>query len=254
MCKRRKTVRVVSFVPSWTETLLWADVNVVGRTRFCIHPAGKVKSIPVVGGTKDMDRELLKSLGPDLVIFDREENNETMAADCPFSWLSTHVTSIHDMPRELTLLSEKLGAPKLHELALRWEKVLGKKNPSLKTPPGFIEWEKPPQNFSESRWVYVIWAHPWMAASGNTFIGSLCEHLGWPVWSGKDKYPVFAPKDFNSQDHQTSFMCSSEPYPFLKKREVLKELPGPTALVDGEKLSWFGLRSLLYMESAAEQA
>jgi hypothetical protein len=253
MCKRRKAVRVVSFVPSWTETLLWADVNVVGRTRFCVHPEAKVKSIPSVGGTKDMDIERLKSLMPDLVIFDREENNETMAADCPFSWLSTHVTSIFDMPRELTVLSEKLNAPKLGELAQRWETVLRQKNIILNHPPGFIDWEKKPQNSSKSQWVYVIWAHPWMAAGGNTFIGSLCEHLGWPLWSGKDKYPTFLPSDFISGDRPTSFMCSSEPYPFLKKREVIGDLPGPTALVDGEKLSWFGLRSLLYIESLLNQ-
>ena len=48
-------MRVVSLVPSWTETLIEAGVDVVGRTRFCLHPRDRVKSIPAVGGTKDAD-------------------------------------------------------------------------------------------------------------------------------------------------------------------------------------------------------
>ena len=53
-------MRVVSFVPSWTETLISAQVEVVGRTRFCIHPEGEIKSIPVVGGTKNINLERFK--------------------------------------------------------------------------------------------------------------------------------------------------------------------------------------------------
>jgi hypothetical protein len=46
-------MRVVSFVPSWTETLLECGVNVVGRTRYCIHPTEKIQNIAIIGGTKD---------------------------------------------------------------------------------------------------------------------------------------------------------------------------------------------------------
>ncbi|MGB3616837.1 MAG: cobalamin-binding protein, partial [Catalinimonas sp.] len=40
--------RVVSLVPSQTELLIDLGVEVVGRTKFCVHPAGSVKAIPVV--------------------------------------------------------------------------------------------------------------------------------------------------------------------------------------------------------------
>ena len=48
-------MRVVSLVPSLTETLIDCGVNVVGRTRFCIHPADRVHDIPAVGGTKQVN-------------------------------------------------------------------------------------------------------------------------------------------------------------------------------------------------------
>lgn len=231
-------------VPSWTETLLWADVPVVGRTRFCIHPASQSLMLPAVGGTKDVDWQKVVGLKPDLVLLDKEENTEVMAQQCPLPWLATHVTSIQDMPQELERLSQALRASKLYDLSKRWQKVLSSPSPQLKTAPAELEWVKKTHK-DYDHIVYVIWAHPWMAASQDTFIGSVCSWLGWKIWQGTSKYPEFSPKDFP----KTLFLCSSEPYPFLKKRQVLAELPGDVALVDGEKLSWFGLRSLEYLET-----
>ena len=76
---REKKAKIVCLVPSWTETLLLAGALVVGRTRFCIHPANLVADIPVVGGTKNMKLEDILRLEPDLVIMDQEENRLEMA-------------------------------------------------------------------------------------------------------------------------------------------------------------------------------
>ncbi len=46
-------------VPSWTETLLEAGVEVVGRTHFCIHPASLALR---VGGTKNWKLSKVLSL------------------------------------------------------------------------------------------------------------------------------------------------------------------------------------------------
>ena len=72
-------MRVVSLVPSLTETLLECGVEVVGRTRFCIHPADKVADIPAVGGTKEVNWQRCLALEPDLVVMDKEENTLEMA-------------------------------------------------------------------------------------------------------------------------------------------------------------------------------
>ena len=71
--------KVVSLVPSWTETLIEANVNVIGRTRFCIYPAQKVKDIAVVGGTKSVNIDQLSRLQPDFIVVDQQENTREMA-------------------------------------------------------------------------------------------------------------------------------------------------------------------------------
>jgi len=69
-------MRVVSLIPSWTETLIEAsrhsDFEVVGRTRFCIHPDDCINNIPVVGGTKDVNWQRVMDCKPDLLLLDRE--------------------------------------------------------------------------------------------------------------------------------------------------------------------------------------
>ena len=71
--------KIVCLVPSWTETLLECGAEVVGRSRFCIHPADRVKDIPAVGGTKDFRLQEILNLKPAIVILDKEENRKEMA-------------------------------------------------------------------------------------------------------------------------------------------------------------------------------
>lgn len=68
--------RIVSLVPSDTLTLfdLGAGDRIVGRTRYCIEPAGRVDGIATVGGTKDPDIDAICELGPDLILGNAEEN------------------------------------------------------------------------------------------------------------------------------------------------------------------------------------
>ncbi len=96
-------MRVVSLIPSWTETLLEAGVNVVGRTRFCVYPADKVRNIPAVAGTKNWDFAAIKALKPDLLLLDKEENPKWMAEQTEIPVFSTHITSIQSMPGALAI-------------------------------------------------------------------------------------------------------------------------------------------------------
>jgi len=71
--------RIVSLVPSQTELLFYLglDEEVVGITKFCVHPHVMFKSKPRVGGTKKYNFEKIKSLEPDLIIGNKEENDKT---------------------------------------------------------------------------------------------------------------------------------------------------------------------------------
>lgn len=233
-------MRVVSLVPSWTETLLEAGVEVVGRTRFCVHGPG-VESIPRVGGTKDWDFGRIKALRPDLLILDQEENPRFMAEQKEIPFFATHVSSIKDMPKSLAQLAEILKNADLLKMAKGYEALPEQIPPALGA--GLIE-AVDPKLYTQA--VYLIWKDPWMAAGPKTFISSVLEYCGHRLLPVEGKYPVVDPTRF---PQRTLLIFSSEPYPFLKKREGLNALGNPIAFADGEKFSWFGVRNLRFLRS-----
>ncbi len=225
-------------VPSWTETLLECGLEVVGRTRFCIHPHDRIKAIPRVGGTKDWRLEKVRRLNPDLVVLDEQENPRSMAeAGLPY-WAS-NVRSVADMPRELRSLGALTGG--LEELALRWERLPRKRG---ELP---VEWGSKPTGPVTSV-VYVIWKDPWMAVGPSTFIGSVLEWLGWPCHPFPESYPTV---NLTTLPQGTVLLFSSEPYPFHRKRDGLAELGFPYGFVDGASFSGFGVRTLRLLERRA---
>ena len=102
-----KAPRVVSLVPSVTETLLAWDVVPVAVTRFCEAPG-----VLTVGGTKNPDLAAIQALTPDLVVMDKEENRLGDA-----EWLEangmvlhvTHVRTLDDVEPTLTALARAVG-------------------------------------------------------------------------------------------------------------------------------------------------
>lgn len=242
-------MRIISMVPSWTETLLAAGLDVVGRTRYCLHPQDQVAKIPIVGGTKDIDWDLVYSLDADLILFDREENTLEMSEQCELPQLVTHVTSLESLQKELERLGDTFKNAFLIECALELYDILAK--PNLKW-----DWNRIPA--AEKTWgeqrgsiVYVIWKKPWMAVSRDTFIGSMLQKLGaqLQVFEDDSKYPVF-----EVSDHPNSFfLFSSEPYPFRQKEKELRNLGVSGALVNGELYSWYGVRALSLLRAEFAQ-
>jgi hypothetical protein len=245
-------MRIVSMVPSWTETLIRAGIPVVGRTRFCIHPAEFVKNIPVVGGTKEAHWDLIKHLKPDLVLLDKEENPLEMANECPCPYLATDVHSLGALLFEL----QRMGGEFKNQQLMTWASQLhalidrGPLHWSEDHIPGLIEWVISPMRPGPKPVLYMIWRKPWMAVSRETYIGSILTQLGAQVvHSPEEKYPVVEVQDF----HDALILFSSEPYPFLKKIESLRRDGLAGAVVDGESYSWFGIRSLEFLKKCYGQ-
>lgn len=239
-------MRIVSLVPSWTETLLEAGVPVVGRTRFCIHPPQLITNIPIVGGTKEVSWELIADLKPDLILFDKEENPLEMAEECPHPFLATHVNSLEALARELSALGQSLKNQKLREWSEQVQGVVAAPvqewNP--RAIPGFMEWVKMPSEPAKPV-NYVIWKKPWMGVGPGTYISSVLEKLGASLYCvGDEKYPVLEDSDLE----QCFNLYSSEPFPFKQKITDLKALDFEGAIVDGECFSWFGIRSLRFLQ------
>lgn len=229
-----KKIKVISLIPSLTETLLAADVEVVGRTRFCVHAP---QNISVVGGTKDIDWLKVESLKPDVLIFDKEENPKVFADQSRFPWEAIHVESIATCAIELQRLSALLKAPKLNEFSQRYRQLRPKYVP-LNTLQKWVS----DVSIQTANIEYVIWKDPLMAVSQNTFIGDVLKYFGHRLTCYGVKYPTI---EFKAD---TTYLFSSEPYPFAKKLDWIREQNISAGLVDGEAFSWFGIRSLNFLE------
>jgi ABC-type hemin transport system substrate-binding protein len=214
-------VRVVSLVPSITETLLAWGVEVVACTRFCEQPA-----LAHVGGTKDPDIASIVALGPDLVVVDREENRRDDADALIAAGLRvhvTHVTSLTSLGPALAGLAEATGADPAAD-------------------PGCASSE----DLLRRTAIVPIWRRPWMLLGADTYGAGLLASIGVATLPGPgpDRYPMLDPATFAGQVDLV--VLPSEPYPFAQRHvvEVADLVPdAQVVLVDGRDLLWWGVRT-----------
>ena len=246
-----KRMRIISLVPSWTETLIAAGHSPVGRTRYCVHPAHDVAQIPIVGGTKTVDWNRVRELKPDLLILDQEENPKSFSEQgLPF-W-SSRVVDGQSLAEGFRGLAERLHSKNLESLAYDMDTI-------VKAPPGSFEPHRLPGVLEVLRpWdgceaiSYVIWKDPWMGVNPQTYIGFVLGKLGIQLktWEpNEQRYPEIEMKP--DEDHV--YLFSSEPYPFFKKRKDIQNLGVKGAFVDGEVFSWYGVRSLNFLKKALQR-
>jgi ABC-type Fe3+-hydroxamate transport system substrate-binding protein len=225
------TPRVVSLVPSVTETLLAMGVTPVACTRFCEQPA-----LPTVGGTKDPQVAEIAALRPDLVVVNDEENRlEDVEA------LRELGVPLHDMsPRSV----EETG-PAVATLA----EAMGTGVPGPFTAGEWEAWlDSVRAGRDGGRRAFVpVWRRPWMSLSADTYGSSLLELLGWSNVYAADpeRYPEVTLEDVAAREPE-AVLLPSEPYPFKERHvpEVAEALPGARILlVDGQDLFWWGIRT-----------
>ena len=100
--------RIISLVPSQTELLadLGLEQQVVGITKFCVHPSRWRRTKTIIGGTKNFQFDIIDALKPDLIIGNKEENYidgiARLKQQYPV-WLSDIVT-LHDAYSMITSL------------------------------------------------------------------------------------------------------------------------------------------------------
>ena len=229
--------RIVSLVPSQTELLfdLGLGAQVVGITKFCIHPPEARTQATVVGGTKNFDFEKIAALKPDLIIGNKEENYqegiEQLAAQYPV-WLSdiSHLPEALDMIRRVGLIAgakEKAAA-----LAAEIEA-------------SFAALVAPVANNAPNTVAYFIWRKPYMVAATGTFINDMLARAGFSnAFAHLERYPEISAEQLAAANPDRIFL-SSEPYPFAAKHGAEFQALCPAAkieVVDGELFSWYGSR------------
>ena len=205
-------MRIVSLVPSATETLLAWGVEPIACTRFCEQPA-----IVHVGGTKDPDVDAVAALAPDLVVVDEEENRledaEALTA-AGMRLFTFAVRSVRDSVEQCTALAQELGVA-----ATAWE---------------------PPPVPPPARTAFVpIWRRPWMALGRGTYGGDLLAHLGVDV-AYEQRYTTV---DDLAAVEADVVLAPSEPYPFRERHVPELSVVAPVVLVDGADLFWWGART-----------
>lgn len=230
--------RIVSLVPSITELLcdLGLAGQLVGRTGFCIHPAEVVKTIPKIGGTKDVNIEKIRKLAPTHLVVNIDENEkptvEKLAEFVPHI-VVTHPLAPRDNLRLARLLGGIFGAG---DKAEAWCAAFDAEYAALHA-----------QGSGPARTVlYCIWQDPWMSVSSDTYIARMLGELGWNVPAlGDARYPRFAWSDELVRGLD-AVLLSTEPYRFTQAHAdaLEKQLGIPVFLVDGEMMSWYGSRAL----------
>jgi ABC-type Fe3+-hydroxamate transport system substrate-binding protein len=224
--------RIISLVPSQTELLadLGLDDEIIGITKYCVHPGTWQKTKYIVGGTKNFDLTAIKSLKPDLIIGNKEENFkdgiEQLKLLYPV-WMS-----------DISTLDDALGMiTSIGKLTSKGDEANALAALIRKSFSGAIK-------FPRASVLYLIWRKPWMAAGVDTFINAMLDTIGLKNSLSTSRYPQLSVPDIQSLNPDYIFL-STEPYPFKEKHiDELSEIcpHAKIMLVDGEMFSWYGSR------------
>ena len=171
--------RIISLVPSQTELLfdLGLADNIVGITKFCIHPKEEIKNInnshiKKIGGTKNFNFEQIKALSPDLIIGNKEENYETGILELK-QHFPVFMTDIYDLKDALEMIKSVGNITNTAEKATNICSEISKEfdffTENLKK--NSIEKKQK----SKKKVAYFIWNKPMMIATTNTFIDNMLQ-------------------------------------------------------------------------------
>ncbi len=233
---------IVSLVPSLTETLfaIGAGDRIVGRTAYCVRPAGAVDRVPALGGTKNPDVAAIVRLRPALVLANVEENTARAVGRLREAGVPVFVTyprtvaegieTVRTLGRLAGGDAEAAAARLAGELAGTLAEVRAR---SAMRPP---------------RPVFCpIWKSPWMAFSADTYAHDLLAACGGAnvFADGPRRYfPVTLAQA--AARRPAVVLLPDEPYPFgsADAAEVAAALPGVggrgVRLVSGQHLTWYG--------------
>lgn len=196
--------RIVSLVPSQTELLvdLGLEEQLVGITKFCVHPSRLRTTKTRVGGTKTIHWDKLRALNPDIIIANKEENTREIVEEAQKTapvWVSdiVDISDCLDMINRLGQLFQKQS--QAQQIIENIQKVS-------------VSFSRKRKEKSPIPSLYLIWKNPYMAAGKNTFIDALLQVNGLEnVVDSTERYPEIGKSDFEAARF---LLLSTEPYPF----------------------------------------
>ena len=257
--------RIASLVPSLTELVVALGLApcLVARTGFCVHPSDVVRTIPKVGGTKDVNLAKLRRLAPTHVLVNVDENRrDTVQAllDWPSAERPELIVTHPCAPIDNLALIDQLQAA-----FGRVEGVTGRAA-ALRDELGQELALCRPEDFPVQAVLYLIWRDPWMTVARDTYISRMLALVNWHTLpaceggaQGAARYPVVQGDEPWLAGVQ-QVLLSSEPYAFGAQHVEPARALCPQAsvqCVDGELISWYGPRAaagLRYLRALAGAA
>ena len=223
------SARVVSLVPSASETLVALGVVPIACTRYC-----ELDGVPTVGGTKRPDVDAIVALAPDFVVVNDEENRIEDARALTGAGLHLHSMSprsVHDVGAEVRALAARVDV-------------------AVPEPFGVDEWGDWLASMLTPRWFdafVAVWRRPWMSLASDTYGASLLDLLGVTNVFADSliRYPEVTLNEIAARAPNL-ILLPSEPYEFEPRhaREIEAGVPGvPVVFVDGRDLFWWGIRT-----------
>jgi len=235
-------MRLVSLCPSLTELVfdLGAGADLIGRTKFCVHPDRQVQRVEKVGGTKNPKVARIIELRPDLVLMNEEENRIEDADQLRSAGIAVHSSLPRDAADTAAMvrsIAAAIGrAERGEEIARDIEQRAARVTGAARGQPSVS-------------YAYLIWRDPWMSISDDTFVAAVLSLPGGrnAFAEASERYPTITPDELRLANPDV-VLLSSEPYPFAERHaaELSAETGIPrdrVALVDGELLSWHGSRT-----------
>ena len=237
--------RIISLVPSQTELLfdLGLEHEVVGITRFCVHPQQWFKSKTRVGGTKKLNFELIAKLNPDLIIANKEENTEVeiYALENRYPVWISDIKTLDDAIKMINEIGMLTGH--LEQANTISSGISTAFNEFIQT-----------LNSGTKKVAYFIWNNPMMVAGSDTFINEMLNICNLKnVFNNAQnfneqkqsyRYPEITETELITAQPEL-ILLSSEPFPFKEKHIQQFKAICPDAeikIVDGELFSWYGSR------------
>ena len=228
--------KIVSVVPSQTELLhdIGLDEEVIGITKFCIHPHQWYKNKERVGGTKKLNIEKIKSLNPTIIFANKEENTKEDIEKLE-KYFPVYISDINTFDDVIKMIEDIGCIVQKNENAKRIILQLQIKKETFLL-----------NDLSKKSVLYLIWQNPFMTIGTDTFIHEMLHIAGFQNAVTEKRYPILREIEMKTLNPEIVFL-SSEPYPFSEKHivEFKRILPNAKIiLVDGELFSWYGSRLL----------
>jgi ABC-type Fe3+-hydroxamate transport system substrate-binding protein len=235
-------VRIVSLVPSLTETLFALGLNglVVGRTAFCTHPRDEVRRLRSVGGTKTVNIDKIRALAPTHVLVNVDETPLALAetlASLGYHVVVTHPIEVQDNLALYRLIGG-IFSREAEAAAL-----------SVRFQDAYDALRQAAAHWPERRVLYLIWKDPWITVGPETYIARMLAMARWHtlIEASDRRYPTVELAKW--LDGADVVLFSTEPFPFKDGhldafRAGFPRHAQKAFTADGQMLSWYGSRAV----------